>query len=398
MVIANSKILSNFIHLNVINLIGLFIPILTMPLLNSALTAKIYSQFLLGMTIYQFGVIFIDYSFNLQGVRYIARTTGNVRKNFYSEAQVLRLLLLLIYSFVILLYTTFSENLAFSNYLIAILPGLIGHLLFAQWYYLATSNLKKLSIYLLLSRLVFLVGVLTIVNEPEDLNVALLCNSLPMFLFSFVCIPHKIQINNVTLKRCFIRFKNGLSLFWADFLPNFYNTFPILIFGILYNGLVLAAYIAAIRLINAISSLQQNLGKAIFPLVLGAKTVKIKQIVVVNVLFALILTVALLLSKEIIINFLLDKTYQDTITYLSYLAWSLPALAVYVSLTNGFFIPRKKDVELKNITIKSVFVSILIGSLCVYFLGIIGGVIMFLIARFNLAFFSMLKYKMIKYE
>ncbi|HEI8991969.1 TPA: oligosaccharide flippase family protein, partial [Proteus mirabilis] len=63
------EILSNLVSLSSINILGILIPIITMPILSRSLGIDTYGEYLLFMTILIFGHTITDYSVQYIGVR-----------------------------------------------------------------------------------------------------------------------------------------------------------------------------------------------------------------------------------------------------------------------------------------------------------------------------------------
>lgn len=67
------EIAKNFIGFGVIDLIGLVIPIVTMPLLTRTLGATSYGIYLLILTVLYFGHTIIDYGTHYTSVRELSK-------------------------------------------------------------------------------------------------------------------------------------------------------------------------------------------------------------------------------------------------------------------------------------------------------------------------------------
>ncbi|TOM29791.1 flippase, partial [Vibrio parahaemolyticus] len=149
------EITKNFIGFGVIDLIGLVIPIVTMPLLTRALGATSYGIYLLILTVLYFGHTIIDYGTHYTSVRELSKNRNNfsVKNSLFVQTQSLRLFLATVYILCCLGYAVFYGSEEFLFYMsVAAIPYLIGYALTPVWYYQGMSEMMLVTKVMLASK------------------------------------------------------------------------------------------------------------------------------------------------------------------------------------------------------------------------------------------------------
>ena len=139
-------IINNIFSLGSIEIIGLLIPIISMPLLTSALGADMYGQYLLIMTILTFGNTIVDYGVQYSGVRDVSKNINNkkARDFLFSNYQAIRLFLSFIYIIIISFYFILFKS-EFMMYIwSSLIPYIFGYFLSSPWFFLSINKTKIL--------------------------------------------------------------------------------------------------------------------------------------------------------------------------------------------------------------------------------------------------------------
>ncbi|MDC8860763.1 oligosaccharide flippase family protein, partial [Escherichia coli] len=126
------EIIKNLISFGTIDVLGLLIPIVTMPILTRALGPSQYGELLLLLTMLYFGHTIIDYGTQFTAVRKLANVRNNKHdiNNIYSDNQSLRLVLCLLYLIGLIVYCfVFSLHDTLNNLIIFGSMYLIGYTL-----------------------------------------------------------------------------------------------------------------------------------------------------------------------------------------------------------------------------------------------------------------------------
>lgn len=396
----DKKILSSFSGLALINALNIIVPIITMPYLSRVLTPAGYGIFLLFSSVYVFSFIIMDYSSNITGVRSIASEKDlGAQHRIFSEVQSLRLVFGILSFFISTIYIAYIIDDALSITFIMFNVALtnIGYFLTASWYHQGTQNMTPVAVISCLARTAQLLILFLLVKNVTDIKLAITSITLSFFIMGFLINLYRnkrfnLQLNfsvNNLLTDC----RKGYDSFIGDFAPNLYSNLPPLVIGLIASPAAFAAYSLSMRIINIAGSFQLMFAKAVYPSVVNG-TASFKKIIIFNVALSLMPIVIIYLFGEEVIDLFLGAGYESTVIYLKWLAPSIMFAGVIFSLTYGFFLPNKLDKTFRNVSLIASILSAIVGYVCIYYIGAVGAIIMFVLAR--LLFVILFTYNYIK--
>jgi len=396
----NKSIMTSFAGLSLINILNIIVPIITMPYLSRVLTPTGYGVFLLFSTVYIFAFIIIDYSINITGVREIAEAQSDEEENIiFRSLQSLRLLLSLIACFLSIVYIYYvdDQHLSLGYIFLNICTAIFGYYLSATWYHQGKQEMTILALSSLCSRIVQLLVIFCFVKEIKDINLALLANSLVFLIPGMVAAFYRKIKNNIGISFSFsyksvkVDLKRGFNAFIGDFAPNLYSNLPPLLIGLLATPAVFATYSLSLRIINIAGSFQLMMAKAIFPSVVKGEFT-FKSMMIMNIIIGLIPVLLIIFLGNKIVYFLLGEGYAAVAEYLFYLAPTILFASILFALTYGYFLPNKLDKEFRNLSLAVSVISAFVGYIMIYRIGVMGAILMFVLARFLFMLSFMLYY------
>ncbi|MGJ0624807.1 oligosaccharide flippase family protein [Xenorhabdus bovienii] len=395
------EVINNIISLSSINVLGIIIPIITMPILSRALGSELYGQYLLLITILIFGHTIIDYAVQYVGVRDVSKSRENYNKirKYYIEYQSLRLLLCSIYTFVVLVYSYLflSENM-FKWLIFSGIPYLVGYVLSSFWFYQSLAETKFLAYANILSRVISLLVIILAVQEPDDINLVVISSTWPIFISGiilFLRIKKEYKINIFFCrKNLFSNIKNGYAVFIGTLAPNLYNSIPTIILGSISSPSEFAKFAIASRICGIITTFQDILSRSFFPVLTRNKKNYLNKILIINSLLSIPLVILLLFFGENILLIFLGKQYENNI-YLEILSIGIIFIGIINTYSDGYFLPKGYDRIYKNISIRISLISALIAYILIYNYSLLGGAIAITLARILFSFDYYLSYKKI---
>lgn len=384
------KLLANFLSLSSINIIGMLIPILTMPILSRSLGSELFGKVLLYNTILQFGFIVVDYSFNYTGSREIAAKLDDkvAKLKVYFDVQACRAMLLFLYTLLVPLIFTILNGFDYIHILAFVGLGLVGHWLLSVWYFQGESNLKIVALATITARLCYLLTLVSFVREQDDFDIVIFSNVVPLFLAGlFVCIKsgnlkyytrHNVRcaLGNISTN-----IKSGANVFVGDFAPNLYNNVPMMIIGVTSSGTLFAAYAVATRICNACVSIQGMMAKALYPLIVSSKVPRLKFALLCNVFLSVSVGTTIYIFAEDIVYILLGPGYDMSIDFIRVAIFGVFFVAIANSFGQGYFLPNKLDRVFRNVSLFVSIVSAIIGIFLLNFYDVWGAVYLLLFAR-----------------
>ncbi|WP_211829149.1 lipopolysaccharide biosynthesis protein [Kistimonas asteriae] len=359
----HKKSILNFIYLLTVYLFNLLYPIIIIPLLTSRLGIDGFGKFSLLYSCFTLSFILCDYSFTFTGVRDINDDHNIDEHSLYNDIQNARLLLVLISSVIFSSYILYVFNLKQAiYYFISSFIGLIGYCQFAHWYHQAKSDLKINSILTILSRCFSFILIFILVNNEQHVTLALYLSTTTYILFGLISlvvrkIKYKVKLKFST-NNMLLTLKNGFNLFFSDFLPNVYNNIPVIILGGLIASEKYAIFSVANKISIAIATLFYIVLKALYPRLCENKDkFSISKNIIPFFSLALLAFIFMQVFGEYLITSIFGSAYAGVQDLLTYMTIGLIFISISSSLRYSFFLPRKHDKEIRNVTLIMVSIS-----------------------------------------
>ncbi|PHM62366.1 oligosaccharide flippase family protein [Xenorhabdus ishibashii] len=383
---AKKEIANNIISLSSINILGILIPIMTMPVLAKSLGSNLYGQYLLFMTIIVFGHTIIDYGTQYTGIREASKARHHKKwiKIIYDGHQGTRWILSTLYIFACILYSYLLKMDFIFNWIIfGGIPYFLGYILSSSWFYQAVGKSKELILYFIFPRIINLITIVICVKSPSDITYAVYSSTWPILISGiilFIKIKNNYKLSIINLSSSQFFFKRGFNSFIGILLPNLYNSLPTIIMGGLFKPSEFAKFAIAIRLSGIAITVQEIIAKSIYPLLSRTKGNHVNKIIKINSLLSIPIIIVILLFGEKIITILLGNEYSKNI-YLNILIVSIFFIGLSNSYSEGYFLPKGFDKIYRNISIRISLVSSLLSAILIYKYQITGGAVAIAIAR-----------------
>ncbi|MCM7526564.1 oligosaccharide flippase family protein [Enterobacter hormaechei] len=383
----NMEFLKNFIGLSSINVLGMLIPIITMPFLSRVLGADGYGIVLLFSSLSIFMLVIIDYSTNITGVRDAAGNINDIAElsRIYSKYQRLRLILTLLYIPLALLYChIYFHNMSLMFCLEVIFVSALGYYLTSPWFHQGTSTLSFFSFSTVSVRIIQVLLMFSLVKDSNDLETVIRLNAYAFLITGvtlYIFRKQRMGIIRVKERTPLINdFKEGFDAFLGEFSPNLYSNIPPLIIGAIVSPVIFACYSIALRIINISGSFQSIAAKSLYPLVVkGTSTMRV--LLLINLILSAIPFLAIMFFGNEIIHLLLGSGYELAHAYLIICAPALILYSIICSFSYGFFLPKRLDSYFKKTSLFSSIIPAIIGYPLMHQYQVYGALIMLLIAR-----------------
>jgi O-antigen/teichoic acid export membrane protein len=204
--------------------LGLLIPLLTLPLLSTALGVRGFGQVMLAQAVVLLAVMWVDSGFNVQSQQAAARDLAAelLRPQSLLDNLMTRSLAAFKAIGVLLLVPLAVPAISYSL-LIASLPLVLGTLLFPQWWLLATGRGFSMGLVTVLGRLASAFLVWWLVQSEQDVLTAALAISAGSLLSGLLLIPvWLIPIYRQRHHLSWVRWREYLRLIQPTLLPAFF--------------------------------------------------------------------------------------------------------------------------------------------------------------------------------
>lgn len=381
------EFIKNIFSFGSIDILGLLIPIITMPILTRALGSEQYGVYMLFITITYFGYTIIDYGTQYTAVRTLAKNRENQREveHIFKETQGLRLFLYLVYSIIVLIYYIVFSNHS-SNYILAFatLVYLLGYVLTPVWFYQGIGSVDSIMKISIISKLINLGVILFIVKSPADMYLVIVSLCVPM-LFGGIFLStlaykrfHVGTPNFYFLKQSLY---NGKDVFLGLLAPNLYNAIPTILLGTIYPPAEFANFAIASRLASVIVTIQNVIAKAAYPIIAIIKKNQVNRLLFLNFFISIIPIILIYTMGNWMLTFFLGPDFEDVSQYLFILCIGIVFIGLSNAISQGYFLPNGHDRLYRDISLKASLISGLIVMTLIYFYGLLGGAIAITLAR-----------------
>lgn len=381
-------IAGNFVWLMLLQIAGYVFPLVTMPYLARVIGPSGYGAIAFAAAIMIWIQTIADWGFNYTATRDVAKNRDDIEKisRIFSNVLWARCLLML-FSFIILigligLIPQFRENAAVILVTFLMIPG---HILFPDWFFQAVEKMKYITILNLLLKLLFTIAVFVFIKEQDDyilqpLFISLgyvICGIIALYI---IVIRWKIRIYKPAVHAVYTTIRNSTDVFINNLAPNLYNSFSIMLLGIVGGNTANGILYGGNKFVNTFSQLQLVLSRTFFPF-LSRRIDQHHKFAVVNLSVAVLLGILLFITAPWIIRIMLSPEFSDSVTVLRIMAVSLVFLALSNTYGTNYLIIKHREKTLRNITLVSSLIGIAIAFPLIYHYSYIGAALTITVSR-----------------
>jgi O-antigen/teichoic acid export membrane protein len=184
-------------------MLGLLIPLLTLPILARGLGVAVFGQLMLAQAVVFLAVVFVDAGFNTESQRRLSLAENSLEcQQVLIDNFIARSICSIPIILMVVLVGYFIPGLPFLLVIISLLL-VFGTLLLPQWWYIAQQEGLKLGIIATTGRVLSAIVIFMFVRSPQDVLIAAIatcgatlvsgCMLLPQWWKVFH--PHKSEIN-----------------------------------------------------------------------------------------------------------------------------------------------------------------------------------------------------------
>lgn len=271
-----NKLVENITSLITLKGMEYILNFILFPYLVRILGVERFGAIVFMQGIVQYGIILVDYGFNLTGPRDIARAIEKKDiANIFSNIMMSKLLIFLCVTclsflgieLMHLMGCAFDSYLYWSVYLLV-----LGNLIFPIWFFQGIQQMRYITIFNIIARSITVVLVFLFVQSPDDYLLASLFQSSTLLLagiFSLIALKRNFSYLFVypNLKGIKKTIFDGWHIFLTTISINIYTTTNTVILGVLTNNIVVGYFSTANKLIDCVKGVMFTLNQAVYPYV-----------------------------------------------------------------------------------------------------------------------------------
>lgn len=394
---------SNFGYLMIMQIAGYIFPLLTIPYLARVIGVEGFGKIAFAAAVIVWFQTITDWGFSYTATRDVARNRDNLEKvsEIFSNVLWAKILLASI-SFVLLyILTEFIPYLKENQILLFITFMLVpAKILFADWFFQAIEKMKFITIFDLISKLVFTLCIFIFVKEKSDFILQPLFLSLGSILvglvsFYLITFRWKVKIFAPQKKEILLTLKNSQDVFINNIVPNFYNSFSSVLLGFWGGSIANGLLDAGTKFANIAQQFIGIISRVFFPFLsrkLNAHNLYAK----INIITSAIAAFFLIILAPIIIDLFYTAEFKDSVIILQIIAVSLIFQALITTYGLNYMVIHGHERLLRNITIISSILGFIICFPLIYFYSFLGAALTIASTRAILGLSIMYKAKSIK--
>ncbi|MCU4520399.1 oligosaccharide flippase family protein [Acinetobacter schindleri] len=389
---------SNFGYLLIMQITGYIFPLLTIPYLARVIGVEGFGKIAFAAAVIVWFQTITDWGFNYTATRDVARNRDNLEKvsEIFSNVLWAKSLLALMSFIILFIFTELVSSLKENQTLLFITFMLVpGKILFADWFFQAIEKMKFITIFDLISKLIFTLCVFIFIKEKSDYILQPLFLSLGSILVGLVSIylivfRWKVKILFPKYKSIIITLRNSKDVFINNLLPNFYNSFSIVLLGMWGGSVASGIYDAGRKFVGISHSFMSIFIRVFFPY-LSRYIDKHSVFAKLHLALAALGSLILFIAAPYLIKLFFTEEFYEAILVLKISSISIFLIALSQVYGTNYLIIQGHTKILRNITFIYSVIGFIISFPLVYKYSYIGANITLVVIQFLIGFTIMLK-------
>ncbi|MDN4753731.1 flippase [Porphyromonadaceae bacterium W3.11] len=381
-------LLSNFGYLTLLQVASYIFPLITIPYLARVIGVDSFGKIAFASAIIMWFQTIADWGFNYTATRDVAKNREDKEKisEIFSDVLWGRCLLMAI-SFLILLASLFlipkfSENRTVILITFLIIPGQI---MFPDWFFQAMERMKYITILNVLSKLIFTVAVFIFIKEKSDYILQPLFTSLGYIVSGVIAMylilcKWNVKLKKPTFSGALKAIKNSTDVFINNIMPNFYNSFTIVLLGVFGGSVSNGLLDAGNKLVTIFQKFMIMISRTFFPF-LTRRIEKHDIYVKINIYLSLAFSFFLFLLAPLLVKLFFTPEFGNAVSVLRIMSISLVFLALSNIYGTNFMIILGHERKLRNVTFISSILGFLLSFPLVYYFDYIGAALTITLTR-----------------
>ena len=369
-VVEHKTLVNNFSSLSILQGVNILLSLIIYPYLIKVLGSEQYGLVVFAQIIVGYFGVFVSYGFKISATKDISihRDDKQELSEIVSSVLGVKLILWLVSLLILSVLVATIPQLKEEKLLFLFsFGGVFMALLFPHWYFQGVEKMKYITIFNLLSRVLFLLLLVVFVQGERDYVYvpifqgvgAFVAGSLGLYV---VVVKEGIALKMQSASKLRDRFVKSSALFGSDFITSIKNNFSVVLIGTFLGMKEVAIYDLVIKLFNVFKQFINTVNSSIYPKMAKEKNMKL-MVIITRYVFVIVTVVLLVLQPFLspLIGFF-GESMKAAVTPAKIL---LLTPLVYVWSTaygqNCLLVFGKESVYMAGIFLTSLFYLLLVG-------------------------------------
>lgn len=373
---------SNFGYLMLLQIAGYIFPLITLPYLARVIGVDGFGKIAFAAAVIVWFQTVSDWGFNYTATRDVARNRDDLEKvsEIFSNVLWARVFLAAI-SF-ILLYTLiitvpyFTEN---KDILLVTFLLVPGHILFPDWFFQAMERMKYITYFNLFTKALFTILIFVFVTEKDHYIVPPLLTALG-YIFSgvgamyLILIKWEVRLKAPQVKEVSTAIKGSTDIFINNISRNLYNSFSVVLLGLLSGSAANGILDAGRRFINLSQNFSSIIDRVFFPF-LSRKLEFHQRYAILTLTTISVGVIFLILLAPLLIGFFYTEEFLPAVSLLQFMAISIIFMSMNSIYGTNYLVLKGKERLMRNITISVSVLGFFTAFPLIYFYGYWGAAV-----------------------
>lgn len=383
-----STVVKNFGYLTAMQVAGYVFPLLTIPYLARVIGVDKFGEIAFAAAIVLWFKTISEWGFNYTATRDVAQNRDDKEavSQIFSNVLWARLLLGGISFMLLYMGIEFVPYLQDKKLLLVLTFLTVpADILLPQWFFQGLERMKFITIFSVLTKLLFTVGVFIFIKEKNDFILQPLLTVVGTIV-SGLCALYLIHVRwgynlrKPQVKEIIKTIKESSDVFINTMMPNLYNSFSAVLLGFFGGGTANGILDAGTKFVIITKSFLDLFSRAFFPF-LSRKINNHNYYEKLTIYIASLFSITLFLSAPLIIKLFFTKEFYEAIGVLKIVSVSILFLAFIDVYGKNYMIIKGYERELRNITIVGSLVGFLIAWPLIYYFSFIGAALTVTLTR-----------------
>ena len=312
---------------------------ITYPFLMRMLGVERFGLVVFAQSVIMFFSIITDFGFNLSAVKEISIERENKNKvdEIFSSVFFIKLFLAMTSFLVLLLIIVFVKRFGEEKLFFILMYGyLIGYVLFPIWFFQGLEDMKYITYFNLIGRIIYTVLLFSFIRKPGHYILVPVFLSLSMILtglssFFLALKKYRIRLYLPRISILVQIWKKSFHFFLSNLFVSIYNYSNVIFVGLFLGNEAAGLYSMAEKMFQAVTSLYYPLNDALYPYMAKFKNLAFfKKVFKFATLLNIVVLISVALLSKWIILIVYGNAYIQSINVLKILSLSgmiwLPSL------------------------------------------------------------------------
>ncbi len=382
-------LVSNFLWLSLLKVLGYVFPLITLPYLSRVIGVDGFGEIAFALSVVVLIETFTDFGFNYTATRDVARNRDDILlvSKIFSNVFWAKILLMIV-GFIVLCVLILLIPQFFENRLILLLTFLYipGHILFPEWLFQAFEKMKYITILNVISKAIFTILIFIVIKEKDDYVWQPLLTAVG-YTFSgciavyYIITKFGIKILKPCLEDIVSTIKGSFNMFITLIFPNLYTQLPISYLRVINGEQAVGFYSSGERFYAIINQLFTVLSRVFYPF-LSRRLEKHRVYEIISCIGSILSAVVLYCGASLFVQLFYTPEFNEAIKVIKIL--SISPIAYFLINTYGvnYLVLIGKEKLYRDITIIYSVLGLIIALLMIPQYSYIGFTISLVITRF----------------